>query len=98
MLLTGRPVDAEEAMTIGLLNRLVPKGEAFDVANKFAKEIAGFPALTMRADRLSAWSSFDKDEVRSLIFEAQRAEEAKINEAELGAKKFVRGIGKHGDF
>mgnify|MGYP001276135890 CR=1 FL=1 len=98
MLLTGRPVDAEEAMAIGLVNRLVPKGEAFVKANKLAKEIAGFPASAMRADRLAAWSAFDKDEVGSLIFEAQRAEGAKINEAVLGAQRFASGVGKHGEF
>src|SRR6185503_2939062 len=55
MILTGRPVDAREAYDWGLANRLVPAGQARAEAVKLAKEIARFPELCMRTDRMSAF-------------------------------------------
>src|SRR5881394_2574155 len=48
LILTGRPVDAEEAVAIGLANRLAPKGQALEVALELARQISGFPQLCMR--------------------------------------------------
>lgn len=53
LILTGRPVPATEAYDIGLANRLVPTGEARRAAERLAREIAAFPQLCLRHDRLS---------------------------------------------
>src|SRR6202030_2958117 len=53
MILTGRAVDATEALAIGLANRVVPAGESRSAAEELARELAEFPQLCMREDRLS---------------------------------------------
>ncbi len=53
-MLTGRPVDAEEAARIGLADRLVPRGRALETALSLAAEIAVFPQATVRSDRRAA--------------------------------------------
>src|SRR5262249_28738312 len=55
MILTGRPVGAEEALRMGLADRVVPTGTALDAARELAAEIARFPQPTMRGDRRSAY-------------------------------------------
>ncbi|PPR62439.1 MAG: putative enoyl-CoA hydratase echA12 [Alphaproteobacteria bacterium MarineAlpha4_Bin2] len=96
MLLTGRPVYAEEAVRIGLSDRLVPEGKALDMAQNLADEISGFPTLAMRADRLAAWCAHDGDETAMLIRENEGAQAAKITEAANGAIRFKRGAGRGG--
>src|SRR3954449_2567493 len=59
LILTGRPVGGEEALSIGLANRLVPKGETRTHAIALAKQIARFPQTCLRADRLSALRQWD---------------------------------------
>ena len=97
MLLTGRPVRAEEALHIGLADRLAPEGQALEKATNLAKEISTFPPLAMRADRAAAWSAFDSDEATRLINEDEGALLAKKLEAAQGAKRFERGIGRGGN-
>src|SRR5437868_10633347 len=58
LILTGRAVDANEALKMGLANRVVPHGAARAEAEKLADEIAAFPQMTMRGDRRSAYESF----------------------------------------
>jgi enoyl-CoA hydratase len=55
MILTGRPVLAEEALRIGLANRLTEPGLALDGAFDLAQEIAAHPSKCMRSDRLSVY-------------------------------------------
>src|SRR5579875_622677 len=57
LILTGRPVDANEALAMGLANRVVPKGQARAAAEALAEQIAAFPPTTMRNDRKSAHES-----------------------------------------
>lgn len=98
MILTGRAVGAEEALAFGLANRVVAEGEARAEAERIAAEIARFPALCMRTDRLSAYAGWDGDLVQALAAEAE-AGAAPIREgARDGAARFAAGRGRSGDF
>ena len=59
LILTGRPVGAEEALAMGLVNRIVPKGQARAAAEKLAAEISQFPQACVCSDRMSAYEQFD---------------------------------------
>jgi len=59
LILTGRPVEAREALQMGLVNRVAAKGAAREEAEKLAREIAAFPQVCMREDRMSAYEQFD---------------------------------------
>jgi len=98
MLLTGRPVHAEEALHIGLADRLAPEGKALEMATALAHEISQFPPLAMRADRDAAWAAFDSDEATMLIEEDAGAQAAKKVDAAVGAAQFKSGVGKGGAF
>lgn len=98
MLLTGRPVRAEEAIHIGLADRLASEGQALEMATALAREISQFPPLAMRADRDAAWAAFDDDEAAMLILEDEGAQAAKKVEAAAGAARFKDGVGKGGAF
>ncbi len=98
MLLTGRPVDADEAYRIGLADRIVPAGNALKTATEMAKEIARFPPLAMQADRAAAWAAFDADEAARLKAEDHGAGAAKQAEAAAGASRFKGGEGRGGKF
>ena len=98
MLMTGRPVEAREALAIGLADRVVAAGEARTAAEALAAEIAAFPPLAMRADR---WSAFGQSGVpieQALEHEIACAREAKEKEAQSGAGRFAGGAGRHGSF
>jgi enoyl-CoA hydratase len=58
LLLTSRGVQGDEALRMGLVNRLVPRGQAFDAAVRLAHELAGFPQRCLRSDRLSAYEQW----------------------------------------
>ena len=99
MILTGRAVDAREALAWGLANRVVPTGRAREEAEALAREIAAFPQLCMRNDRASAW------EQDGLSLEAAMANEFRHGLATLesgeslqGAARFTGGKGRHGAF
>ena len=59
MILTGRPVKADEALAFGLANRVVPKGCARQAAEELAAQIAAFPPLCVKSDRQSAYEQWD---------------------------------------
>jgi enoyl-CoA hydratase len=98
MLLTGRPIHAEEALQMGLANRVVPEGQALEATIALAHQIAGFPPLAMLADRQAALEAFDQPEPIALVNEAEGAYAAKTEEAQAGAARFTTGTGRHGDF
>jgi enoyl-CoA hydratase len=98
MLLTGRPVDATEALNIGLADRLAPAGKALAMATSLARDISQFPQLAMRADRAAAWAAFGADEATMLIAEDAGAQTAKKAEAAVGAAQFRDGRGRDGAF
>ncbi len=99
MILTGRPVDADEARSMGLANRVVPAGQALDAAIELAEQIAAFPQTCMRGDRRSAYEQWGMGESEAILneFEYGKATLAS-GETVAGATRFSEGTGRHGDF
>ena len=95
LILTGRAVDAAEALAIGLVNRVVPQGHALARAKALAHELADLPQAAMRADRLSAYLCHDKDLDEALLVELELGSRA-LAEAVQGASRFAAGAGRHG--
>jgi enoyl-CoA hydratase len=97
LILTGRPVAGDEALRIGLVERLVEPGHALQRALDLAREIAEFPQVALRADRLSAINQWSLS-----LEEAARAEHKggvhvlASGEAQEGARRFAKGAGRHG--
>jgi enoyl-CoA hydratase len=98
MILTGRPVDAQEAKAIGLVDRIAPEGQALEEAIKLAETIANFPQLCMRADRLSAHGQWDCTVVEALQAEAAGGKAPLYDEGINGATRFSGGSGRAGHF
>lgn len=95
MILTGRAVDAPEALAIGLANRLVPTGEARSAAEELAADLARLPQGCLRSDRLSAIRQWGVPEVNAMDFEFGSL--ARVAEESLaGALRFASGAGRHG--
>lgn len=97
LILTGRPVAADEALRIGLANRVVPAGESLAAAQALAAELARFPQETLRADRASALAGEGLDESAALEQEFARGLHT-LGAAVTGAGRFASGHGRHGDF
>lgn len=97
MVLTGRPVDAREAYDIGLVNRLVPAGQARSAAEELAAALALFPQTCLRGDRQSLLEQAGLPEEEAMANEFRRGTEA-LPEALAGASRFTAGAGRHGDF
>ena len=98
LILTGRAVDAAEALQIGLANRVVPRGTARQAAEALAQEIARFPQTCMRGDRLSAYEQFDLSWIEALGNEFNHGLAALDKETVTGATRFAGGAGRHGKF
>jgi enoyl-CoA hydratase len=96
MLLTARKVSGAEAVAMGLADRLVPNGAARAEAVKLAHEIAAFPQIAMRSDRLSALRQWALPETEAIALEMDLAAEARRVEARAGATRFTAGAGRHG--
>jgi enoyl-CoA hydratase len=97
LILTGRPVDAAEALNMGLANRVVAPGTSLSAAEELARGLARYPQICMRIDRLSAYEQFDHSLEEALRLEFQRGL-ASLKEAEEGVKRFAGGEGRHGKF
>jgi len=100
MILTGRPVSAQEALAIGLANRVVEKGKSLQEAHKIAEQLLSFPQRCMNVDRASCYYA---------AYNAKSFEDALSNEFDngvtvlseesiKGAAKFSKGDGRHGLF
>ena len=98
MILTGRPVDAQEAFAIGLVNRLVGPGESLAAAQQMAHEIAAFPQECVRTDRASALAQWDLGLADALRAEGAAGVPVVGAEGAAGAARFVTGEGRHGVF
>lgn len=97
LILTGRKVDAAEALQMGLCNRVVPTGQALQEAMALAEQLAAFPQATMLADRASAYAQWDLDLPHALHQEWLRGRDC-IGEGLQGAARFSAGAGRHGKF
>jgi enoyl-CoA hydratase len=95
MILTGRAVRADEALTMGLANRVVPKGQARAEAEKLAAELAALPQQCMRSDRLSALHQWGLPEAAAIDLEFASISRVGA-EAAAGAGRFAAGAGRHG--
>jgi enoyl-CoA hydratase len=97
MILTGRGVSGQEARMMGLANRLVPRGDALPTAIALANELARFPQLCLRSDRLSSYEQWSLTLEAALRNETRRGLEVlRSGEASAGARRFVEGHGRHG--
>jgi enoyl-CoA hydratase len=95
LILTGRAVAADEALAIGLVNRVVPRGQARVAAEQLARELAALPQTAMLADRASAYAQHDLDLPAALANELALGSRA-LGEAIAGAARFAAGAGRHG--
>jgi len=99
MILTGRPVDAHEALAFGLANRVVPAGGAREEAEALARSIAAFPPNCVRSDRRSAWEGEGRPLPAALANEfALGKATTDSGESQAGAQRFAAGAGRHGQF
>jgi enoyl-CoA hydratase/carnithine racemase len=100
MILTGRPVSAQEALTMGLANRVVPKGESLKEAIGIAKQLITFPELCLNTDRQSCYySAYEASSFQDAMSQEFNAGSKVISqEAIAGAAKFSKGSGRHGSF
>jgi enoyl-CoA hydratase len=98
MILTGRPVDAQEALAMGLVHRVAPTGTARQAAEELALQIARFPQECMRHDRLSAYEQEGMTLDEALSNEFRHGLHSLGDAMGEGARRFVGGSGRHGRF
>jgi len=99
LILTGRSVSGEEALRMGVANRLVEPGHALQAARQLAHELAKFPQRGLRGDRMSVYQQW------SLSLDDARRNELRLGlevlasgESVAGASRFASGAGRHGKF
>ncbi|WP_371495314.1 crotonase/enoyl-CoA hydratase family protein [Kitasatospora sp. NBC_00374] len=98
LVLTGRPVDAEEAYRIGLADRLVPAGTERAAAEALAAELARFPQTCLRHDRLSLLEQDGLAEPAAMANEWAHGRISLASDTAAGAARFAAGEGRHGSF
>lgn len=97
LVLTGRPVAADEALRMGLVNRVVPAGESLSAAQALATELARFPQRCLREDRLSLLEQESLSEDDALAGELRHGLRS-LEEVQAGLERFRAGAGRHGAF
>ena len=99
LILTGRPVLAEEALSIGLANRLAPPGTALEEARTLARQLLPFPQQCMTNDRASVRQQWSLSRVEALLNEFRLGiQTLESGETIAGASAFRDGKGRHGEF
>lgn len=98
IILTGRKVDAEECLRIGLCEQVVPHGKARQAAEELAQEIARFPQICARADRRSVYLQHGLPDRIAVEKEWNNCSGVFKVEGAAGVAKFTSGAGRHGDF
>jgi enoyl-CoA hydratase len=97
MILTGRPVGAQEAAGMGLANRVVPAGQALAAAQELAAQLASLPQTCLRSDRASVLDQEGLGETAALASEFAHGLDALGDEAAIrGAARFAAGAGRRG--
>ncbi|KAK5649526.1 hypothetical protein RI129_000555 [Pyrocoelia pectoralis] len=97
LILTGRSIDAKEAFSWGLANRIVACGTSLGQAVHLATSLTKFPQACLLADRKSTYNATFKSVLDQLIkYESEQSIHVIHQESIEGAKKFVSGIGRHG--
>ncbi|MFW9968733.1 MAG: crotonase/enoyl-CoA hydratase family protein [Candidatus Odinarchaeota archaeon] len=99
MILTGRPVTADEAYMWGLANRIVENGQSRLEAEKLGRNIANFPRTCMKNDRMSTYEQsgikIENAMAKEFEYGLKTLEDGEFLD---GSKKFIQGKGKHGSF
>jgi enoyl-CoA hydratase len=99
MILTGRGVSGEEALAMGLANRLVERGQALAAAVELARQLAAFPQQCLRSDRLASYEQWSVPLPEALRNEFHRGMKVIASgETVAGAGRFATGAGRHGAF
>lgn len=100
LIMTGRPVGAQEALAYGLANRVVPDGQGLEAALALAEQISSFPQQCLRADRSSAiYSCYDAQSfTQAMQFETDHGFPIVPSESVSGASRFSAGEGRGGKF
>ena len=99
LILTGRGVSGNEALSMGLANRITDSGAAISTAIELAKSLSAFPQICMRADRRSAYDQWGVSEGDAIISETVKGIAVlKSGETVRGASRFAAGAGRHGVF
>jgi enoyl-CoA hydratase len=97
LILSGRDVGAEEALAMGLVNRVVPAGEALEDAVAWGERLAALPQTCMRNDRLSALAQWGQPLAQAMAAELRVGLDSLASpEALDGARGFASGVGRHG--
>lgn len=97
LILTGRGVGAEEALAMGLADRVAEPGEALATAVALAHELAALPQICLRSDRRSAIEQWSLDDAAAMANETRRGRDvARSGESREGAARFAAGAGRHG--
>jgi enoyl-CoA hydratase len=99
LILTGRAVKADEALAIGLANRVVEDGKALEATLEIAEQLSAFPQNCMRGDRNSAIAQWELDWDQAAKYEMEGGlRTIKSGETLAGASRFSGGEGRHGKF
>jgi enoyl-CoA hydratase/carnithine racemase len=97
LILTGRGVSGDEALRMGLVNRLVEPGQALAAAVALGRELARLPQRCLRSDRRSAYEQWSLPLDEALANELRRGMETILSgETADGAARFAAGAGRHG--
>jgi enoyl-CoA hydratase len=99
LILTGRAVAADEALRLGLANRVVARGGAHAAALELARAIAAFPQTCLRNDRRSVREQAGRPFAEAMAREfALGVQSLASGESVAGARRFAAGNGRHGEF
>jgi enoyl-CoA hydratase len=97
LILTGRPVETDEALRIGLVNRVVPRGTSRAAAEQLAHQLAAFPQACLRGDRLSLLEQDGLGEAAAMARELEHGIRS-LADVQAGLERFRGGAGRHGSF
>jgi enoyl-CoA hydratase len=95
LILTGRPVGAEEALAMGLVNRIAPKGQARQAAETLAQDLARFPQECLRADRFSVYAQWDLPLETALVREFEQGVKVLQADGQAGAEQYFSAKRDH---